>query len=87
MKQKKPDLSHLVFSWTHSKEEVRSSTKHPGTYDQPKEAVTWLKNFRSLNSNYLSQVLNIELLPLIAVTFKHFYIVVSVSFKNQTALI
>jgi hypothetical protein len=45
-----------VFLWTHSKEEVRSSMKHPGTYDQPKEAVTWLKNFKSLNSEHLSQV-------------------------------
>lgn len=45
-----------VFSWTHSAEELRPSSNHPGTYDQPEAAISWLKAFRSLNSHFTSQV-------------------------------
>lgn len=51
-----PSFANAVLAWTHSQTELRPSTKHPGYYDLPKEASTWLKNFRSANSQFLSQV-------------------------------
>jgi small subunit ribosomal protein S29 len=45
-----------VFSWTHSRQELRPSAHHPGTFDQPEAAVTWLKTFRTLNSHLTAQM-------------------------------
>ena len=52
-------LVNTVYSWTHSRIELRPSTKHPGCYDQPVEATTWLKNFRAANTQFLSKVINL----------------------------
>ena len=45
-----------VFSWVHSRSELRPSPRLPGCYDQPVEASNWLKNFRAANSEFLGQV-------------------------------
>ncbi|XP_064390617.1 small ribosomal subunit protein mS29-like isoform X2 [Halichondria panicea] len=45
-----------VFDWTHSCHELRPSPHNPNTYDQPQESVQWLKNFRTTNSQLLSQI-------------------------------
>ena len=45
-----------VFSWTHSSYELRPSTRVPGTYDQPEAACTWLRIFRTHNSNFITEV-------------------------------
>ena len=52
-------LVNTVYSWTHSRTELRPSTKHPGCYDQPVEATAWLKNFRAANTQFLSKVINL----------------------------
>lgn len=45
-----------VFSWVHSRSELRPSPRLPGCYDQPVEASNWLKNFRAANSEFLGQM-------------------------------
>ena len=43
-----------VFAWTHSGKELRPSNKRPGLYDQPDEAIAWLKNFKAANASFVS---------------------------------
>ena len=45
-----------VFSWTHKSSTPRPSKKE-GTFDQPQEAVRWLKLLKALNSTHLSEVM------------------------------
>ena len=44
-----------VFSWTHKSSTPRPSKKED-TYDQPQEAVQWLKLLKALNPTHLSEV-------------------------------
>lgn len=48
--------TYLVFDWTHSRSELRPSPRTPRMFDQPQDAVQWLKNFRSSNAQFMSEV-------------------------------
>jgi small subunit ribosomal protein S29 len=51
-------LVHIpsVFQWVYSKHKTQHSPHNPQTFDQPHEAVAWLKNFKTVNRPYLANL-------------------------------